>query len=169
MRIAHVGVRANEGKTACGTYKGVYVECEGKEVLFNTGDFPNDFMSATIHIMLADYEHAMMSSSVDHFTMDSGHAFAWHENDIMGEYPVKSVRDGSPVPKWDKFSVAIPKKQKRRDIYVLSGGSIVVSDRGNGKASVSTPDDEAQEIPYKEIKDVLDYAEKLKKKVGWGI
>ena len=162
MSIAHLGVDALEGKNALKSYKGVLIQCGSKKLRFNTGNFPDDFMSATIAVMQGDYERCMLSSSVDHFTMDSK-AFVWHENACFGEYPVAKANGKN---KWDKFSVQIPNKKERRDVYILSDGAVAVSNRGHGRYKILTPDGH-QDHTFDSVEEVLKFAEQLKRKVTW--
>ena len=51
MNIAHLGVIADEGKNALKSYKGVEFRCGSKKLVFDTGNFPDDFVSAVIVVL----------------------------------------------------------------------------------------------------------------------
>lgn len=163
--IAHIAVDYSE-KDGVTSYKGVKVICRsGKSITkcFMTGDFPNDYMSATIFVMHGDYAGCMLSSSVDHFTMDANGEFAWHSNGFVGEYPVRAATsDGC----WDKLNAQRVRGKGRRNVHILSGGDVVVVDQGRGKFRIFTPDGDPIEKSGPLV-EVLGNAARMKRKVVW--
>lgn len=163
IRIAHIGVEYNESE-GVSSYAGVEVRCrDSKTKLFMTGNFPNDYMSATVFVMVGAYETCMLSSSVDHFTMDAKGEFKWHSNGFVGEYPVRAA---TATGAWDKLNVQRTNGKGRRDMYILYGGDVVIVDHGKGKFKIFTPEGDPIE---KEglLAEVLGSAARMKRKVVW--
>lgn len=73
--MAVISVNYNEGSNEPDLgYKSVAIKPSGYdvEILFDTGDFVQDWFNATKYGMLNEFMYVSMSSSVDHFIMDGG-------------------------------------------------------------------------------------------------
>ena len=169
MNIGHISIDCVEFKKKDnGGYKGVEVSVTRTpkkpiKKRFATGDPAADFANAIFWLVSPDspeVEATMLSSSCDHFTMDTD-GWGWYENGVLGEL-IKPIGEKGP---WHAI-VRQFGKHKGRLIYVQEG-NFVITDNEDGITLLSPDGPVEPKGKFKNVAEAQKHCEGLKRVVKW--